>query len=99
MSTLPGQRRRAIRIRIGVALVVLSWLPIAQVAIWLTSASGNQADRMRAVIWGIKIAIGLAGVALAGRETVQIAKSVGWRKAPGVVLGLLRSPSAPITPM
>ena len=99
MTTAPGQQRRAIRIRIGVALVLLSWLPIAQVAIWLTSASGDQADRVRAVIWGIQVAIGLIGVALAGRETIQIAKSVGWRKAPGVVWGLLRSPSAPISPL
>src|SRR6476659_3086442 len=98
MTTAPGQQRRAIRIRIGVALVLLSWLPIAQVAIWLTSASGDQADRMRAVIWGIQVAIGLIGVALAGRETIQIAKSVGWRNAPCVVWGLLRSPSAPSAP-
>lgn len=98
MPPLPGQGRRAIRIRIGVALVVLSWLPIAQVTIWLTSASGGQADTLRAVIWGVQIAIGLFGVALAGRETIQIAKSVGWRRSPGVVWRLIRSPNASISP-
>jgi hypothetical protein len=93
-----GLRPRAIRIRIGVALVVLSWLPIAQLTIWLVSASGSQADRIRAVIWGVQIAIGLVGVALAGRETIQIAKSVGWRRSPGVVWRLIRSPNASISP-
>ncbi|MGH3139229.1 MAG: hypothetical protein ACRDQE_05810 [Gaiellales bacterium] len=91
MPPPPGSGPRAIRIRIGVALVVLSWLPVAQITIWLASASGSQADRMRAVIWGVQIAIGVVGVALAGRETIQIAKSVGWRRSPGVVWTLIRS--------
>ena len=98
MPPIPGQGRRAVRIRIGVGLVVLSWLPIAQVTIWLTSPSGSQADRIRAVIWGTQIAIGLVGVAVAGRETIQIAKSVGWRRSPGVVWSLIRSPNASISP-
>jgi hypothetical protein len=85
-------RRRALRIRVGVLLVVLSWVPFAQLAVWLTSASGSQADRLRAVIWGVQIVIGMIGVVLAGRETVRIAKSVGWRKSPAVVWKLLRSP-------
>ena len=94
MAPIPDQRRRAFRIRIGVGLVVLSWVPIAQITIWLTSASGGQADRIRAVVWGVQIAIGLFGVALAGRETIQIAKSVGWRRSPGMVWRLIRSPNA-----
>jgi hypothetical protein len=94
MTPIPDQRRRAFRIRIGVSLVVLSWMPIAQITIWLTSASGGQADRIRAVVWGVQIAIGLFGVALAGRETIQIAKSVGWRRSPGMVWRLIRSPNA-----
>jgi hypothetical protein len=98
MAPIPGQARRAFRIRIGVGLVVLSWVPIAQVTIWATSASGGQADRIRAVVWGTQIVIGLVGVALAGRETIQIAKSVGWRRSPGVVWRLIRSPNASISP-
>jgi len=93
-----GHRGRALRIRIGVALVVASWLPIAQVTIWLISASGDEADRLRAVIWGAQIVIGLVGVAIAGAETIQIAKSVGWRRSPGVVWRLMRSPNAPVSP-
>ena len=74
-------------------MVLLSWMPFAQLAIWLTSASGSEADRLRTVIWGVQIFAGMIGVVLAGRETVRIAKSVGWRKSPGVVWRLLRSPN------
>ena len=77
------------------SLVIASWLPIAQVAIWATSASGSQADRIRAAVWSVQVVIGLIGAAVAGAETVRIAKSVGWRRAPAVVWGLLRSPNAP----
>jgi hypothetical protein len=81
------------RIRIGVLLILISWLPIAQVLIWASSASSDQADRVRLVTWSIQILIGLVGVAVAGRETVRLAKSVGWRQLPRAVWALLRSPS------
>ena len=77
-------------------MVLLSWMPFAQLAVWLTSATGSQADRLRAVIWGLQIVIGLFGVVLAERETVQIVKRVGWRKSPGVVWRVLRSPNEPL---
>jgi hypothetical protein len=92
------QAGRAVRIRIGVTLVVVSWLPIAQLAVWITAASGHTADTIRAVIWGVQIAIGFAGVALAGTETIKVAKSVGWRRSPGVIWRLIRAPNTPIAP-
>ncbi len=95
---IPGQRRRALQIRLGVALVIASWLPIAQTVIWLGSMSGSQATELRATIWGIQVVVGFIGVLIAGRETIQIAKSVGWRRSPAVVWGLLRSPNAPPVP-
>ena len=98
MAPRAGQAGRAVKIRIGVTLVVVSWLPIAQLAVWITAASGDAADRIRAVIWGVQIAIGFAGVALAGTETIKIAKSVGWRRSPGVVWRLIRAPNTPISP-
>jgi hypothetical protein len=94
----PNQRRRAFRIRVGVTLVVVSWLPFAQLAIWLSSASGDHAERLRAAIWGVQIVVGLIGVAVAGRQTIQIAKSVGWRNSPRAVWNLLRSPNASTGP-
>ena len=82
--------RGAARIRVGVGLILVSWLPIA----WLVSAS----PELRAVIWGVQIVIGLIGVAIAGRETIRIAKSTGWRNSPRAVWGLLRSPTPTADP-
>ena len=86
----PATIAGAVRIRVGVVLIVVSWLPIA----WLVSASAE----LRAAIWGVQIVIGLIGVAIAGRETIRIAKSTGWRNSPRAVWGLLRSPNTPIGP-
>lgn len=82
---LPARVEGAARIRFGIGLILVSWLPIA----WLVSASAE----LRAVIWGVQIVIGLIGVAIAGRETVRVAKSSGWRNSPRVVWSLLRSPN------
>ena len=79
----PANVNSAVRIRVGVVLILVSWLPIA----WLISATAE----LRAAIWGVQIVIGLIGVAIAGRETIQIAKSTGWRNSPRAVWGLLRS--------
>ena len=96
VEPIENSRARAFRIRLGVALVAASWLPIAQVTIWLTSPSSGQADRIRAVIWGIQVVVGLIGVAVAGSQTIQVAKSVGWRRSPVVVWRLMRSPNTPV---
>ena len=98
MEPVQNPRTRALRIRFGVCLVIASWLPIAQVTIWLSSPSSGQADRIRAVIWGIQVVIGLIGVAVAGSQTIQVAKSVGWRRSPGVVWRMMRSPNTPVDP-
>lgn len=89
----PAQTANPLRIRIGVGLILISWLPIAQILIWASSASSDQADRVRLVTWSIQILIGVVGVAVAGRETVRLAKSVGWRRLPRAVWALLRSAS------
>ena len=80
------------RIRIGVLLILISWLPIAQILIWAASVPSDQAERVRLVTWSIQILIGIVGVAVAGRETIRLAKSVGWRQLPRAVWALLRSP-------
>ena len=84
------------RVRIGVGLIAVSWLPVAQVTIWLTSPSSSQAERLRAAIWSVQVVIGMIGVVVAGRETIRVAKSVGWRRSPRVMWGLVRSPDTPI---
>jgi hypothetical protein len=78
-----------VRIRLGVGMVVLSWLPIAQVVIALGSVSGSHAEALRLAIWGVQIVIGLVGVVVAGKPTIDIVKQVGWRRAPRVLWSLL----------
>lgn len=98
MSTLesPPTAPSGIRIRVGVSLVILSWIPIAQVVIAVGSLSGSGADKARLTIWSIQVVIGLAGVAIAGKPTIDIVKRVGWKRAPKVVWGLLwRGEAAP----
>ena len=84
-DTSPG----GFRIRLGVGLVVLSWMPIAQVVIAVGSLSGSHAQEVRLAIWSVQVVIGLVGVAIAGRPTVDIVKQVGWRRAPRVIWRLL----------
>ena len=74
-------------------LVLVSWLPFAQTIIWLTGAGGDQAYEIRLVIWSIQILIGIVGVAIAGKETIALAKRSGWKGLPRAVWTLLRSPA------
>jgi len=84
--------RGALRIRLGVSLVVISWLPIAQVLIWVTSADSAQAWRVRLAVWAIQIPLGFAGVAIAGRESIAVARRVGWRAMPRALWELMLRP-------
>jgi len=88
------------RLRLGVLLVVLSWLPIAQLVISVASHNGTltsdeSADRVRLVIWGVQILVGLVGVWLAGRPAVEIVRSAGWKRAPANLWRLFRGREAP----
>ena len=51
----PDQRKGAFRIRLGVGLVLISWLPFAQLAIDLTGATGSDADHIRYLIWTMQV--------------------------------------------
>ena len=80
----------AFRVRLGVALIAVSWLPVAQTWIWLASLSGTPAEEVRAAVWTAQVLLGLAGAAIAGRETVRVAKNVGWRRMPRTIWNLVR---------
>lgn len=90
------QRKGAVRIRLGVGLVLISWLPFAQLAIDVTGAGGSDADHLRYLIWTMQVMVGIAGAAVAGKETIDLAKSVGWKRLPRVVWRLMISPDKPI---
>jgi hypothetical protein len=89
----PSQRARALTLRFGISLWVLSWVPLAAMFGWTGTA--------RIVTWTVQVVIGLIGLAFAGREFAQIVRQVGWRRAPriaGVALWRGRVPAAATTP-
>jgi hypothetical protein len=77
-----------VRLRVGILLIVLSWFPFAQILISIARDHGHltsdsSASHFRLLIWGIQIVVGLVGLLLAGKVTVQEAKRAGWRRTPG----------------
>ena len=70
------------RLRIGVVLWVLSWVPygilLGLSGAWLTLS------------WAFEIGLGVAGLALAGTEFAQAVKQKGWRGAPRVAWSALK---------
>jgi hypothetical protein len=64
------------RLRVGIALWLLSWVPFAV----LLGATGTA----RLLIWGVQIVVGIIGVALAGTAFAAAVKLAGWRHAPAV---------------
>ena len=69
--------RAGLKVRVGALLWFLSWVPYGV----LLGLSGV----LFALAWGVEVAMGLIGIALAGSTFAQAVKSVGWRRAPGVV--------------
>src|SRR5262245_61667303 len=65
-----------VRLRLGVLLWLLSWMPIAVVV----GATGPE----RVAIWTAQVIIGLVGLALAGTAFAAAVRTVGWRHAPGL---------------
>ncbi|MBV1855104.1 hypothetical protein [Catellatospora tritici] len=74
--------RTVVRLRAGIGLVILSWLPIAQVVIWTTGLSGGTAEEFRLSVWVVQVLIGFVGLALAGVAAKAAVKAAGWRRLP-----------------
>ncbi len=75
------------RLRAGVILIILSWLPFAQVLIYIAHnnnklASQDATSEFRLMVWGVQILIGLIGLWLVGGLAVQQVKAAGWRHTP-----------------
>ena len=81
-------------------LVVLSWLPIAQLVISVSQHNGTvtsdeAANKVRLAIWSVQIVVGLVGVWLAGPPSVDAVRSAGWKRAPANLWRLFRTREAP----
>ncbi|GAB4055440.1 hypothetical protein GCM10028775_50110 [Catellatospora paridis] len=99
---LKGVNRAVLRLRAGVGLIVVSWLPIAQVVIWTAGLSGHAADDTRLWIWSVQWLVGFVGLALAGVAAKTAIKAAGWRKLPRTLWHMFwtgHAGPAPLSPM
>jgi hypothetical protein len=85
---------RTRRIRLGVVLMLLSWVPaplVVHVIVDLMSSppSASVQHTMTALAWICEVLIGLVGAWLAGAEALSVMRSVGWRQTPSAVWGVL----------
>ena len=86
---------KTFRLRLGLLLMALSWVPFAQILIYIAHnndklTSSSSASTFRLVVWGIQVVVGLVGVALVGKLAVEEAKKTGWRKTPRRLWQLFR---------
>jgi hypothetical protein len=81
----------ALRLRAGVGMFIFSWLPIAQLWIWIGDLSGNRADEVRATVWAIQWTIGIIGLILAGAAAKTVLKRTGKRGLPKALWTMLRT--------
>ncbi len=81
------------RLRVGVILWLLSWVPFAV----LFGVSGDA----RVMIWTVQVVVGILGLAIAGTAFATGVKAVGWRHAPALAWRSLLhgdDPAAPAPP-
>jgi hypothetical protein len=81
-----------VRLRVGVILWLLSWVPFAV----MVGATGSA----RVLIWTVQVIVGIVGLAIAGTAFAATIRSVGWRHAPSMAWKSLvhGSPSVPPAP-
>jgi hypothetical protein len=84
-----------VRVRFGLALFIVSWLPIAQFVIWGAGLHGDTAQKLRAAIWAVQWAIGFIGLLIAGRVVAGVVKHSGWRRTPALVWQMLKTGRIP----
>ncbi len=79
-------------------LIILSWLPFAQLLIFIAHNNNQLTDpasaqKFRLAIWGVQIIIGLIGLWFVGEVAVKAAKEEGWKRTPHKIWHLFKSGS------
>jgi hypothetical protein len=65
-----------VRLRVGVTLWALSWVPYG-IILGLSGAAFT-------IAWTVEVLLGLAGLSIGGSEFARAIKAKGWRGAPRV---------------
>lgn len=73
------------RLRFGIALFLFAWVPLAVAILailrwfgYLQSPSAG--TKFVAVFWGIQALIGFVGIIFAGKESIGVVKSTGYKR-------------------
>jgi hypothetical protein len=88
-----------IRLRVGVLLFVLSWLPFPQVVISIMDLHGPRAFEVRSIGWVVEALVGLLGLLLAGAAAKSAVHRVGWRGLPKTLWIMFRTGRVPAGPV
>jgi hypothetical protein len=91
-------RAAALRLRIGIGMFVLSWMPFPQLYISLHHLQGSAADEARLIGWAIEWTVGILGLLLAGSAAKIAVSRVGWRHLPKALWHMLRTGQVPPAP-
>lgn len=75
------------RLRVGILLIILSWILLAWAAIILAHhnhhlTSPAASNSFRAGVWAVQFAIGFIGLWLAGKVAVGVVRKDGWKRVP-----------------
>ncbi|HSW79425.1 MAG TPA: hypothetical protein VLG47_01485 [Candidatus Saccharimonadales bacterium] len=75
------------RVRFGIILWVISYLPFPVIVVDVLHNNGMLSDAKQtsmfiAVMWGLQILIGLIGLYIAGKEAIGLVRDQGVKKLP-----------------
>jgi hypothetical protein len=77
------------RLRLGVALIGIWWIPIWLLAPLVAELAGQPVGSVTVTIAIVQTVIGLIGALLAGRQTAKIVRHAGFRAVPGRIWHVL----------
>ncbi len=78
-----------VRLRLGVALIGIWWIPIWLLAPLVAHVVGQPVGSVTVVIAIVQTIIGLIGVLLAGRQAAKIVRHTGFRAVPAKIWHVL----------
>src|SRR4051812_42420895 len=85
----------AFRLRLSLIVWGLTWIPFSLIALpflkhfgWLRDA--GSAALFILIVAGVQYAIGMAALAMAGREAYATLKATSWRRLPGQLWVMIR---------
>ncbi len=77
------------RLRLGIALIGIWWIPIWLLAPLVAKLAGQPVGSVTVTIAIVQTVIGLIGALLAGRQAAKIVRHTGYRAVPGRIWHVL----------